>query len=97
MFARHIEHPVSFCGLQQLIRRIELFRSGEMGNVAGMEQKRRRDRQGVDFGDGCLQSARHIRVGRLAEPDVAVADLREMRRSSGRRFICGSLGETLRD
>ncbi len=48
-----------------------------MGKIARVQNKVRLAVQPVDLVDGCLKRARNVRIGRLVEPDVAVADLHE--------------------
>ena len=50
-----------------------------------MQEEFGRDRQRVDPGDRLAERRRHVLVGRLAEADVAVADLHEIERARRRR------------
>jgi hypothetical protein len=43
MFARHIKHLLSLDGLHQLVNGVEFIRAGQMGEVAGVQDKIRRD------------------------------------------------------
>src|ERR1700722_17985166 len=55
-----------------------------MADVAGMDHEGRLLRQCVDLGDGLFECAERIRIGRLVETDMAVADLQE---SETARFL----------
>src|SRR6476659_9498922 len=46
-----------------------------MGNVAGVQDERRRNIQRIDLGNGGFKSRDYIRVCRLIESHVTIADL----------------------
>src|SRR5215469_6213401 len=48
-----------------------------MGDVACVDHECRFLRQGVDLGDRLLERAQRVRIGRLVEADMAIADLQE--------------------
>ena len=77
VFAGHIKNRTSLCGFEKLIQRVEFRWLGKMRQVPGVQNEIRRCGQGVDFGDGLLEGADDIGVGRLVKTDVAVADLHE--------------------
>ena len=54
-------------------------------------------RQRIDLVDGNLQGGGHIRVGRLVESNVAIADLDEAEIGAFDGFVAEILGEGLRD
>ena len=56
---------------------VELRVERQMADVAGMDQKSRLLRLRIDLGDGLFQRAERIRIGRLVEADMTVADLQE--------------------
>lgn len=62
---------------QHLLRQIELLGRGEVSDVAGVDDKIGPDRQRLRLGDHLLQRAERIRVGRLVEAEMGVADLQE--------------------
>jgi hypothetical protein len=73
--------PQPQSGYTALIGRIELGGLGELGDVAGVEDERRANRQAVEAVHGPLQGCGDVGIGRLVEADVAVADLGEHRRA----------------
>ncbi len=75
MLAGNIEDVFGLNGFQHLIHRVELLRFRMMREVAGVNEKLRLLGQRVDLVDGGLQRAGNVRIGRLVEADVAVADL----------------------
>ena len=82
VFARHVMHIER--GLtDELACIVELVGLGEVSDVAGMDHEGGLGRHGFDLGDGLAQRAERIRVGRLVEADMAVADLEE---GEGGRF-----------
>src|ERR1700685_1524246 len=64
-----------------------------MADVAGVQQEVWRRRQRVDFIYGCLESSHNIRIGRLVEAHVAVADLNKAEVSTS----AGMLGNIFRE
>jgi hypothetical protein len=75
----HVELGLS----DDLIGIVELVRFGKMGDIAGMNHEGRLGRHRLHLGNGLAQRAERIRVSRLAEADMAVADLQE---GEARRF-----------
>jgi hypothetical protein len=71
-----------------------LFR--QMAYVAGVNHERRLYRQSTDFADRLLERADRIRIGRLVETDMAVADLKESERG-GRCHRLAGKPERFRD
>ena len=69
----HVELGLS----DDLIGIVELVRFGKMGDIAGMNHEGRLGRHRLHLGNGLAQRAERIRVSRLAEADMAVADLQE--------------------
>jgi hypothetical protein len=62
-----------------LISVVEFVSLGQMGNIARMDHEggARLHYQFLHLADGFAQRAERVRVGRLAESDMAVADLQE--------------------
>src|SRR5258708_29901428 len=63
-----------------------------MADVPGVEHELGRRRQGIDLVDSRFKGGSHVRIGRLVEPHVAVADLNEAEVSLGLLF--SDLGKT---
>src|SRR5258708_2894040 len=63
-----------------------------MADVPGVEHEFGRRRQGIDLVDSRLKGGSHVRIGRLVEPHVAVADLNEAEVSL--RLFFSDLGKT---
>jgi len=61
--------------LEDLIKRVELLRLRQLGNIACVNQERGRSRHRVDAIESNLERLRHILVCFFAEADVAVTDL----------------------
>jgi hypothetical protein len=89
VLARDVMH-VELDLADDLIGIVELVGLGKMGDVAGMNHEGRLGRHRLHLGDGLAQRAECIRVGRLAEADMAVADLQE---GEARRFRGQSVAE----
>ena len=77
VLAGHEEDVLGAGGLQHLVDGVELSRLREMADVAGVQHERRSDRQRIDLVDRGLQGRDHVRIRRLVESHVAVADLHE--------------------
>src|SRR6266404_4864217 len=75
MLTRHKVDLFGGCSLQCLVKRIEFTRLRELTQIAGMNDEIRFVGHRVDFIDRCLQSSGDVRVSRLVETDVTVADL----------------------
>ena len=76
MFAGHVKNLLGFYGLHQLVNGVEFICAGQMGKIARMQDKIRRDRHRVDARNRLLERANHVLVDRfLVEADVRVADL----------------------
>ena len=74
MFARHVMHVEP--GLRDdAVGVVELGRLGEMGDIAGMNDEGWLHAQSLDLVDRFLERAERVGIGRLVEPDMAVADL----------------------
>src|ERR1700719_3192396 len=87
VLARHIEHAIHLRTLDHLFRSVKLSRLRYVAHVAGVQDQigllfRLRN---VNLVDGGLQCRGDVRVGRLAEADVAIADLEETKRAGVRR------------
>jgi hypothetical protein len=89
VLARDVMH-VELDLADDLIGIVELVGLGKMGDVAGMNHEGRLGRHRLHLGDGLAQRAECIRVGRLAEADMAVADPQE---GEARRFRGQSVAE----
>src|SRR5579862_5290963 len=77
MFAGNIEDALGLQALERFGQRVELRRFREMSEVAGMQNERRGRRQCIHFGNRFTQGGGHVRIGRLIETDMAIADLNE--------------------
>src|SRR5439155_14713539 len=66
---------------------VELRDFREVRDIAGMDHERRPDRQRLDLADRLFERAIDVRIGRLIEADMAVADLQEC--EGGRRLRRG--------
>src|SRR5262245_23661927 len=62
---------------QNLLHVVELFGSRQVADVAGVQQELWRRRERIDLVHRSLQRARYVRIRRLVESHVAIADLRE--------------------
>ena len=76
MLARHVMH-VEPRLRDDAVGVVELRFQRQMADVAGMDHEGRLVRQRIDLGDGLFERAERIRIGRLVEADMAVADLQE--------------------
>src|SRR3954467_11651860 len=85
----HIEHRYADF-LDDLLGVVELLLLREMADVAGVDHKGRLGGHGLDLGYCLPQRRKRIRVGRLIETDVTVADLQE--REGVARQGAGRLG-----
>ena len=87
MLARHKKHFLAG-RLQNLIHCVELLWLRQVADISRMQQELRRPRKPIDFVHCGFQRSRHVRVGRLVESHVAVADLHEAQfaRSRSRSF-----------
>src|SRR5271165_5588351 len=72
-----VENILRGGALQNLLNAVEFFRLREMADIPRMQQEFRRRRQRVNFIDSSLQGSRNIRIRRLVETHVTVADLHE--------------------
>ena len=54
---------------------VEFGRLGEMGDIAGMNDEGWLHAKRLDLADRFLERAEGVGIGRLVEPDMAVADL----------------------
>jgi hypothetical protein len=80
-----------------LLDLVELRRGGQMGEIAGVNDKIRRVTEVVDLVDGPTERLGDVGIGGAGEPDVAVADLGEPQRRArdlGRGSPC-DMGEHL--
>ena len=76
MFARHVMHVEP--GLRDdAVGIVEFGRLGEMGDIAGVNDEGWLDRKRIDLVQRFLERADSVRVRRLVESDMAVADLQE--------------------
>ena len=75
MLARHIKNLVRAQALQPLIERVKLRRLRKMAQVARVQYKRRRRLKRIHLGNRRIQRRRHVRIGSLVKPNMAVADL----------------------
>src|SRR4051794_4430908 len=76
VLARYVMH-VELGLRDDAIGVIEFLDLRQMRDVAGVDHERWLFRHRVDLVDGFLQRADRIRIGRLVEADMAVADLQE--------------------
>jgi hypothetical protein len=76
VLARHVEHGEAGF-LEDLVGVVELLVARQLGDVAGVDDEVRLDRQGQDLAHGLAEGGLRVGVGRLVEADVAVADLQE--------------------
>src|ERR1700687_5441578 len=91
VLARHIEHAIHLRALDHLFRRVKLSWLRYMAHVASVQDQvgllfRLRN---VNLVDGGLQCRSHVHVGRLAEPDVTIANLKKTKRTRVRRTVRG--------
>ena len=82
MLAGHVVHGDA-CAADHLIGVVELRRLGKMGDVAGMEHKRRLLRKRLDAVDGLSERIDGVRIGGLVKAHVAVGDLQKCESRSG--------------
>src|SRR6202790_5281784 len=75
MLTRHKVDLFGGRSLQCLVKRIEFTRLRELTQIAGVNDEIWVMGHRVDLVDGRLQSSGDVRVGRLVETDVTVADL----------------------
>ncbi len=75
MLTGHKEHIFRTRRFQNLIHGVELLRAGKMRDVSRMKHELGSHRQRINLVDRRLQSRCDIRIRRLVEPHVAVADL----------------------
>src|SRR5271165_1215459 len=68
-----------------------------MADIAGMQHEFRGPRQSINLVHRRLQGRRHIRVGRLVETHVTVADLNKAEVSAMAGVSIGVPGECLRN
>src|SRR6266851_5710636 len=76
VLARHIVH-IELGLRDDAVGVVELGGLRQMRDVAGMDHEGRLLRHRVDLVDGFFQRAKRVRIGRLVEADMAVADLQE--------------------
>ena len=76
VLARHVMH-VELRLRDDAVGVVELGHLRQMADVAGVNHERRLYRHRLDPVDRLLQRAARVRIGRLVEADMAVADLQE--------------------
>src|SRR5262249_42920243 len=76
VFARHVMH-VEPRLRDDAVGVVEFGRLGEMGDIAGVNDEGWLDRKRIDLVQRFLERADSVRVRRLVESDMAVADLQE--------------------
>ena len=76
VLARHVM-DVEFGLTDHLLGIVEFRRARKMGDVAGVDHEARSRRQRADLVDRLLQRAEGVRIGRLVEANMTVADLQE--------------------
>src|SRR5262245_9678825 len=79
VLARHIVH-VEARLRDRLIGVVEFLHFREMRDVAGVNHEGGFDGERLDLPDRFIERTEHIRIGRLVETDMAVADLQEGQR-----------------
>src|SRR5213593_2847240 len=89
VLAWHEEHVLGPAALQHLIKRVELLRFGELGDVSGVNEKRRRRRHCVNSVESDLERFGHVFIRILGKADVTVADLQEAQVSGSRQRTAG--------
>src|SRR5947209_7737045 len=77
VFAGDVEHSLLLQAGQELLRRVELGSLCGMRDVAGVDEEVGLAGFGVDAVYRKLQRCSYVSVGRLAESEVGIADLRE--------------------
>jgi hypothetical protein len=83
MLAGDVVDAIDLELFEQLRRIVEFLRLGQVGDVAGVDDEGRPDRQGIDHLDGAADGARNVGVGFAFEAEMSVADLHE-REAAGR-------------
>ena len=81
----HVEDVLGPAALENLIERVELFRLRQLGNIARVNQERRRSRHRVDAIECNLERLSDILVRFLAKADVTVTDLEKAKICSRQR------------
>src|SRR3954447_21688117 len=76
MLAGHVVH-VEARLRDDAVGIVEFGRLGEMRDIAGMNDERWLERQGLDLVDRFFERADGVGIGWLVESDMAVADLQE--------------------
>jgi hypothetical protein len=76
VLARHVMH-VELGLRDDALGVVELGGLRQMGDVAGVDHEGRLHRHRLDLVDRLLERAERVRIGRLVEADMAVADLQE--------------------
>jgi hypothetical protein len=84
VLAGHVMH-VELGLPNQLGGIVELVRLGEVGDVAGVDHEGGTGLHVLGLGDRLVQRPESVRIGRLVEADMAVADLQE----GEARGVCG--------
>src|SRR5882762_1464229 len=97
VFAGHEENFFAR-GLQDLTHSVELFRLGQMADIAGMKQEFGRLLQRIDLVYRRLKRSRNIRVRRLVESHVAIANLYKTKLAGRYRRLVeiGKLAQAIR-
>src|SRR5260370_41580334 len=99
MLAGNIENVLGSAALQYLIKGVELFGLGQLGNGSRVDKESRRTGHRVDAIESNLEGLRHIFVCLFAEADVAIADLEKAEIRSRRQRVSScfrDLGESSR-
>jgi hypothetical protein len=74
----NVQDPIGPKSLRGFGESVEFLRLQQLREVASVENERRRSGQRIDSGDSFTPSW-NVRICRLVEADVAVADLQELR------------------
>src|ERR1017187_3318081 len=73
---------------EHLVQRGEFRGLGHVAEIARVDDELGRLGQRIDLVHGGLQRSHHVRIGRLVEPDMAVADLHESHLALGLARVC---------
>src|SRR5437868_768885 len=89
MLTRYKKYIFCFAALEHLIKRVELLRFGQLGDVSRVNEKRRWRRHRINAIERNLERLRHIFVCLFAEADVTIANLEKAKvRSRRQRASC---------
>ncbi len=95
MLARNKERVLGASRLEDLVDVVKLLRFRQVADVSGVEHELGSNRQRVDLVHGGLERGRHVRIRRLVEPHVAVADLDEAQVTVGMALQVERIAQTV--